>query len=474
MGESRNKLAYKIGIELAIIVGVTCMTAVFAYCWFDYYSKKMIGPYYNVGNWALIFLFFFLYRMIAEVFHTFKISITRVYEIVYCQILSLVITNFIMYIIIVLLCRSIQSVLPLFASLMMESLVALVWAFMVHKLYFYFHSPKKTVIVWDVRRGINELINLYGNENRYKVTKTVKVKQCLANISECLNGYDAVFLSGIHSHDRNKIIKYCVENDIDTYVIPRVGDMIMSAAKPLYLFHLPMVKLERFNPSIWYLFFKRIGDIVVSSLALIVLSPVMLAVAIIIKVTDGGTVFYRQCRLTVDGKEFDVLKFRSMRMDAEKDGIARLSTGAADDRITPIGRFIRAVRIDELPQLINILKGEMSVVGPRPERPEIFREYVKEMPEFALRLQTKAGLTGLAQVYGRYNTTPYDKLLMDLSYIANPSLARDFIICLATIKILFLPESTEGIAVGETTALEGSNYKKGVVKKEKAKGLDIA
>ena len=141
-----------------------------------------------------------------------------------------------------------------------------------------------------------------------------------------------------------------------------------------------------------------------------------------------------------------------MRVDAEKDGVARLSTGDKDDRITPVGRFIRKCRIDELPQLIDILAGNLSIVGPRPERPEIAEEYMKEMPEFQLRLQTKAGLTGYAQVYGKYNTTPYDKLQMDLMYIAHPSLIEDLRICFATVKILFVPDSTEGIAEGQTTA----------------------
>ena len=178
----------------------------------------------------------------------------------------------------------------------------------------------------------------------------------------------------------------------------------------------------------------------------------MIVIAIIIKATDGGSIFYKQTRLTRDGKEFKLIKFRSMRMDAEKDGVARLSTGENDSRITPIGRFIRKCRIDELPQLLNILKGDMSIVGPRPERPEIARQYEEDLPEFALRLQAKAGLTGYAQVYGKYNTTPYDKLLMDLMYIAKPSLAEDFRICLATVAILFQKESTEGVAEGSVTA----------------------
>ena len=147
------------------------------------------------------------------------------------------------------------------------------------------------------------------------------------------------------------------------------------------------------------------------------------------------------------------MKFRSMRMDAEKDGVARLSTGDKDDRITKVGHFIRGCRLDELPQLINILKGEMSIVGPRPERPEIAAEYMKELPEFSLRLQAKPGLTGYAQVYGKYNTTPYDKLLMDLMYIGKPSLAEDIKICFATVKILFMPESAEGVKEGQKTAM---------------------
>ena len=174
----------------------------------------------------------------------------------------------------------------------------------------------------------------------------------------------------------------------------------------------------------------------------------MLGVAVGIKKYDGGPVLYRQCRLTQNGRKFYVLKFRSMSVDAEKDGVARLSTGDADPRITPIGRKIRKVRIDELPQFINILKGDMSFVGPRPERPQIAAEYEKELPEFRLRLQVKCGLTGYAQVYGKYNTTPYDKLQMDLMYIANPSIIEDLRIIFATIKILFMRDCTSGYTSG--------------------------
>ena len=237
------------------------------------------------------------------------------------------------------------------------------------------------------------------------------------------------------------------------FVIPRIGDVIMSGARHMHMFHLPMLTVSRYMANPEYLLAKRIIDIIVSAFGLIVLSPILLVTAIAIKATDHGPVFYKQVRLTKNGREFNIFKFRSMRVDAEKDGVARLSTGDKDDRITPVGRIIRACRIDELPQLINLLKGDLSIVGPRPERPEIAAQYCEEMPEFNLRLQAKAGLTGYAQVYGKYNTTPYDKLVMDLMYIAHPSIIVDFKIMFATVKILFLPESTEGVVEGQATTV---------------------
>ena len=234
--------------------------------------------------------------------------------------------------------------------------------------------------------------------------------------------------------------------------MPRIGDTMMWGAKPTHLFHLPIVQVHRFEPAPEFLFFKRFFDIVLSFIAVIILSPLMIGTAIAIKVHDGGPVFYRQVRETKDGKLFELIKFRSMRVDAEEDGVARLSTGEKDDRVTSVGRVIRKTRIDELPQLFNILKGDMSIVGPRPERPEISKQYTEHLPEWPLRLQCKCGLTGYAQVYGKYNTTPYDKLLMDLTYISKPSIVEDAKIIFATVKILFTKESTEGVATGQTTA----------------------
>ncbi len=219
-----------------------------------------------------------------------------------------------------------------------------------------------------------------------------------------------------------------------------------------HILHLPILEVKGYDPSIEYLIIKRLFDIVVSLLFLILFSPFWLIIAVCIKLEDQGPVLYKQTRLTKNGRYFKVIKFRSMRVDAEGDGVARLSTGTSDMRVTRTGRILRMLHLDEVPQFINILKGEMSFIGPRPERPEIAAEYEEHIPEFELRLQTKAGLTGLAQVYGKYNTSPCDKLVLDLMYIAKPGILEDMRILLATIKIIFIPESSEGIAEGKITA----------------------
>ena len=430
------------------------MTVPFALCWYSYYAKHIASPFYAKGDYLVVALFFVLFIIFGRVYDAFLMSMQRISEIVYAQFLAAAVSDFIMYIVIWLLSKHLPNILPGVAALIGQVILAAVWAYNAHHAYFKIFPPQATAVIYDTRQGTEKLIGKYGLDSKYKVVLTATADECIANLA-MLDGVSTVFMSGIHSHDRNVILKYCVENNIGTFVIPRIGDTIMSGAYPMHMFHLPMLKVGRYHPQPEYLFIKRLLDIVISAVALVVLSPIFLVTAIAIKATDHGPVFYKQIRLTKDGKEFGILKFRSMRVDAEKDGVARLSSGDHDDRITPVGKVIRACRIDELPQLVNILKGELSIVGPRPERPEIAAQYCEEMPEFSLRLQAKAGLTGYAQIYGKYNTTPYDKLVMDLMYIAHPSIVEDLKIMFATVKILFMPESTEGVSEGQTTAMSG-------------------
>ena len=438
-------------LRLLKLFNVFLITMPFAWGWFNYYAQHIALPFYDRGNWVVVALYAVLYMIFGRVYGGFWISLNRISESVYSQALAVMMTSGIMYVVTVLLERQLPNIWPVIAAFAVQLILSGLWSMAAHVAYYLLFPATKTIIVYDERQGMEKLIQDYGFEKKFTVIKTLTVEQCIANI-DLLHNAQTVFVSGVHSHERNIILKYCVEHGIMMYLVPRIGDVLMSGAQQMHMFHLPMLRVGRYNPSPWHTIAKRTFDVVSAGALFLVISPLMLMTAIAIK-TDGGPVFYKQRRLTQDGKEFDVLKFRSMRVDAEKDGVARLSTGDKDDRITKVGHFIRKVRIDELPQLLNIIGGSMSVVGPRPERPEIASQYVKEMPEFSLRLQAKAGLTGYAQVYGKYNTTPYDKLQMDLMYISNPSFWEDLRIIFATIKILFVPESTEGVAEGQKTAM---------------------
>ena len=448
-----SKFQHDVMLKFVKVIDLIMITIPFALCWELYYSYQVYAKFGWKGNWAMIGLFAVLFFLLGKVYDAFWMSLQRISELIYGQVLAAMATDGILYIVICLMSRRLCNILPGIAAIVGQVVMASIWAKFapIAGISGPFRlSPPQ----WSMMSGMvwKNSSNEYGLSKKYDVKMTLNVEECLNDLS-LLDGMETVFISGVHSHERNTILKYCMGQGINVFVIPRVGDVIMSGAQPMHMFHLPMLRVGRYMASPEYLFVKRAMDIVISLIALIVLSPLFLITAIAVK-SDGGPAFYKQIRLTKNGKQFEILKFRSMRVDAEKDGVARLSTGDKDDRITKVGHIIRACRLDELPQLLNILKGDLSIVGPRPERPEIAAQYCEEMPEFALRLQAKAGLTGYAQVYGKYNTTPYDKLQMDLMYIAHPSIVEDLKIMLATIKILFMPESTEGVAEGTTTAME--------------------
>ena len=445
-------LKHEVGLRLIKLINILCMVIAFAAAWFMYYESRLYSPFFFWGDVTVVALFAIVYFCFCKTYDAFLISHYRIFDVIASQTLALLFTDIVMYAITFLLYKRFPNPLPLLLCFADQVSIAIIWTCISQDVYFRWFPAKKSIIVYDSRRGMQDLIEEYGLAKKFDVKKTASVEECLSDLS-MIDDMEVVFLSGIHSHDRNFILKYCLYENKQVYVIPRIGDVIMSSAKQMHMFHLPIMRVQRYNPRPGYVFLKRVFDIVASLLGLIILSPVFLVTAIAIKATDKGPVFYKQERLTKNGKRFMIHKFRSMRVDAEKDGVARLSSGDNDDRITPVGRFIRKCRIDELPQLIDILSGNLSVVGPRPERPEIAEEYMKDIPEFQLRLQAKAGLTGYAQVYGKYNTTPYDKLQMDLMYIAHPSFAEDIRICFATFKILFTSESTEGVSAGQTTAL---------------------
>lgn len=407
--------------------------------------------FFSIYFISYLLTFYFL----ANIYAVFKIGTSRISELIYSAILSVFLTNVTFYMIAYFLHGSFPDFFVWIGILFLQCLLIILWARIVHNLYFRIHPPQRTLVIsHDDSKAmvIYSLISLYKIEKRYEIVKEISYSQVISSRKKYLTNIDAVFLTDLNRKQRNIIIKDCVASGVDIYFKPSIEDLVNQSSEPLHLFHSPILFIENKSILSPYQLIKRVMDICISLVVLIVLSPILIITALAIKLYDGGSVFYRQERLTKGGKVFKILKFRSMRMDAEKDGIARLSSGKKDCRVTSIGKIIRATRIDELPQLFNILKGDMTIVGPRPERPEIANEYEKELPEFALRLQVKAGLTGYAQVFGKYNTPVHDKLLFDLMYISKSSLVQDMLILLATIKVVFIPESTDGVADGQVTA----------------------
>lgn len=398
----------------------------------------------------LIYAVLFLFSI--RTYSAYKIGMSRVHMLIYSQTLCNLIPAVLVYLVQILNAARLLTPLPLLAMLAVQFVLNCLWSYLIDKLYFLINKTKRTVIVYHSTDDLLRLEEINKHDKIFHLEKTIPYcGEDIHTLLSQLEGAEAVFVSGVDASVRNGITKYCVDEGILCYICPRVGDVLLMGAEHQELFSVPVFQIMRAVPQLEYMLIKRTIDIICSLAGIILLSPFMLITALAIKLYDHGPAIYKQIRLTKDGKEFKILKFRSMRVDAERDGIARLST-ENDDRITPVGKIIRAIRFDELPQLFNILKGDMTIVGPRPERPEIARQYEQQIPAFGLRLQVKAGLTGLAQVYGKYNTDPYDKLRMDLMYINRMSLLYDIQLMMATVKILFVKDSTSGIAEGQTTA----------------------
>lgn len=437
----------KIPFAVVKMVNIVLLMIPFLICWTLYYEPRTT----TVGSKQVSVLVMITYFLICYYFEErldcFRVSILQIRDVIFGEVLATMITDIIMYILIWMLSIHLPNLIPGLITWGGQCVIGVIWAFVMHQSYFSTHPPLRTIVIYDERMGMENLIHTYGLEKRFNI-KTVYPVESIMDKLEVMEEFDATFLCGIHSRERNIILKHCINHKIKLFMIPRIADVMMRGSEQIHMLHLPILKTQRYKPSIEYQIIKRTMDIVVSGIATIVLSPLFLITAIAVK-SDGGPAFYKQKRLTKDGKVFEILKFRSMRVDAEKYSGAVLSAGENDPRITKVGRIIRACRLDELPQLLNILKGDMSLVGPRPERPELQKEIEKEVPEFGLRLQAKAGLTGYAQVYGKYNTTFYDKLLMDLMYISKPSILEDLTIMLATVKILTSKESTEGVGEGK-------------------------
>ena len=439
---------------LASVLVIGLQTLNFAYVWFTQYNfRSVIGStYWRRGHWALFALYALIVFIVSRLFGALKVGYMRMLDVIISQILSVICTNIIAYIQLALIgrWRFMDHGVPMVYLTLVNLAVVLFWAAAVRWKYVNIYPPRQMILVYDSRNPEKLLKNISSRADKYVISEAVYLGRGMDYIKERILQYQGVMIGDMPSHERNLLVKYCFEKNIRCYCSPKISDIMIMSSEKMHMFDTPLLLFRNRGLTVEQQAFKRMFDIICSMLMLVILSPVMLIISLLVKGYDGGPIFYKQERLTQDGKVFLVYKFRSMRVDSEKAG-ARLAM-KNDDRITPVGRVLRNIHFDELPQLLNILKGDMSLVGPRPERPEIAAEYEKEIPEFSYRLKVKAGLTGYAQVYGKYNTTPYDKLKLDLTYIENYSFFLDLQLIATTVKILFQKENTEGVEQWQVTA----------------------
>lgn len=450
---------------LLVLSGVCLLleTGIFYYFWKTNFSPSItqltgVEYYYRAELLEVAFYALILY-FLSHMYGGMRIGYLKNAEVVFSQAFATIATNVLIYAELSILAKRLFILKMFFLMTILQVLVAIIWNNAAYWIYKSIFPPRKMLLIHG-DRPIEGIMNKFsGRQDKYDIVKCMHVSEGTETIQkEIMTGYEggeyhAVVIWDVHTQERNEILKFCYAKSIRTYMMPKITDVIVLGAEELHLFDTPILLTREYSLTMEQRFVKRIIDIVCSAILLVITSPIMLVTAIAIKAYDKGPVLYKQVRCTKDQREFLIMKFRSMRTDAEKDGVAKLAK-KDDDRITPIGKFIRKCRIDELPQLINILKGDMSFIGPRPERPEIIAQYLEVMPEFAYRMKVKAGLAGYAQVYGKYNTTPYDKLKLDLTYIENYSLWMDLQLMLLTLKILFWPDSTEGVESDQITALK--------------------
>lgn len=460
-------------ILLLSFADLVFLTAIYAVFWFQrfyplvqmrrgsingvvYYSQGL--KFYLRGHLLVLLIYFALLWFFLGTYGGLKLGYLKIQDMILSQIFAIGIVNIFTYFYTSLMRNWVMPGWPYIIMTLLQLPVSFVWIWFSEAVYRRIVPPRRLLLVHG-SHPVDEIREKFlSRKDKYDIIEVANISQGVEEVERFFEkgSYDGMVIWDVPTGERNLLLKYCYGRGIRIYTSPKISDVVIRGSEQMHVFDTPIYLIREQSIRTEQLFIKRLIDIVFSVLLLILTSPIMLITALLVHFTDGGPVLYRQIRCTKDMQEFSILKFRSMYVDAEKDGVARLAR-KDDERITPVGRVIRSCRIDELPQLINILKGEMSFIGPRPERPEIIREYLKVMPEFIFRTRVKAGLAGYAQVYGKYNTTPYDKLKLDLTYIENYSVWLDLKLMLLTLKILFTPDAASGVENDRITAEPGTD-----------------
>ena len=450
----KEKEQYKKLIRsIIVILLVACETIIFMHYWINIYNKYTVFPFFQKGHWMMAAMYIIYQIIFLYIFGGLKVGYLKKANIIFSQVLAMLGSNVIIYLQIVLLSVRFVNIVPMMKATLVDICVVVIVAIISESIFRKLFPPRELIVLYEDYDPDEFIKKMNSRKDKYIIKQKLNVSDGLDKIKKDIIQSQGVVIYDVHSELLNLILKMCYENDIRAYSTTKISDILIRGAESLHLFDTPLLLYRNNGLNFEQRFVKRTMDIVVSLLMLIITSPIFLCAAIAIKMYDGGPVFYRQARYTLNGKVFNIYKFRSMIVDAEKDGKSQPATDH-DPRITPVGRVLRATRLDELPQLIDILIGNMSLVGPRPERIEHVDKYSEDIPEFKYRLKVRGGLTGYAQLYGKYNTSPYDKLQLDLIYIQNYSIFLDIRLIFMTLKIMFMKESTEGFSEQQKNELQ--------------------
>ena len=430
------------------------LLAVFAVGQRYFYVNPEAERYYFRGYVLIMFIYVIGLYITSKVYNGFNYGNAGRQELVFSWVMCLLLVNGMLYLILSLLAEGLLPVHGIIIISVIQTFIIVPLTLVADKIYYLSHPSHKAIIIYGKRDKLHE----YGEKishhrNKFRIMRTISQDDKTGLLLDSIDEAESVFFLDIDSTKQDWLLEYCYLHNKYIYILPTFSDILLNTANTLWLANIPAFSLKSPKPDVSTQLVKRVIDVVVSLIAILIASPVMLLISLAIFLYDREAILYKQTRVTMGGKNFTLLKFRSMATDAESDGVPRL-TSKDDDRVTPIGRFIRKSRLDELPQLFNVLAGRMSLVGPRPERPEIAKQYEEQYPNFAFRTKVKAGITGYAQIYGQYNTAPDEKLLLDIMYIESFSILLDFKLLLQTVRVLFMKKSTEGIDGGSTTALK--------------------
>lgn len=429
------------------LLNLVVLCLIFAVIWYIFYSDPILPgaaiEFFRKGNYLVVFIYALLLGAFTQLNGGYKVGDYRISEMIYSNLISIFFINIIYYFLISLMWRAFPELDGMVIAVILQVIYAILWSIFSNRFYFKLFKARDVIYLYESETPSIIMGKMQKRYDKYNIKEAVRIHDGI-NLESVICGYDAVALDRVNPALREQCINACYTQSIRLYLVPSYDDVILESSMMINLLDSPLYLMKNRGLSFEQNVMKRVLDLVISIPMFLLSSPIMLFVAIAIKIDDRGPVFYKQDRLTKNGRIFQIYKFRSMRTDAEKNGKAVLMS-KDDDRITRAGKWIRKFRFDELPQFINVIKGDMSIVGPRPERPQLAKQYYHDMPEFQFRLMGKAGITGYAQVMGKYNTTPQDKLIFDLMYLENYSLLFDLKILLMTFKTLFDVNAAEGV-----------------------------